>query len=445
MKQTAIKGLIALAVAVCLCMFFSGTIKTLSTAKVMIVTARQGKLEEQVKLSGTLVFPQTQEIAVEGITGTQSVVVRRVRATPGRQVDKGDVLIEAEVVGSEASLAELRAQYDKAQGELMALERSRGNVRLTRVEEQWVAAYDALNEAKGAVRDARTALEVRAQLAGVALVGGALPEGTKDKALKQAQQALLDAQQAEAEAQAQYESANRLGVSDAVITYITQARAYSEQMAQAEEEITALSVLCESVKSIAAPHDGYVVEVNVKPGDTLVSGVAALVLSAEKTKGALRADVSAIERRIEKKTQVAIEREGGRSVSANVTDTGVDDEGKAYVDVELTDRQIGNLGGAASLMKTPVEMVASYRASSSTTLLPVSAVRGTGEDRYVYVISEEQSALGERVMRVKRQNVKVLAEVGSTVSIEEDLSRQRVAYMEDRAIEDGSEVMAYAQ
>ena len=92
-----------------------------------------------------------------------------------------------------------------------------------------------------------------------------------------------------------------------------------------------------------------------------------------------------------------------------------------------------------------IDMVASYRAGSSTTLLPVSAVRGTGEDRYVYVIREEQNGLGERVMRVSRQSGKVLAEVGGTASIEEDLGRQRVAYMEDRAIEEGSEVMTYEQ
>ncbi len=39
----------------------------------------------------------------------------------------------------------------------------------------------------------------------------------------------------------------------------------------------------------------------------------------------------------------------------------------------------------------------------------------------------------------------MLSEVGSTVSIQDDLSRQRVAYMEDRAISDGSEVMVYGE
>ena len=45
MKKFAVKGLIALAAAVALCMFFSGTIRTITTAKVKIVTAKTGKLE----------------------------------------------------------------------------------------------------------------------------------------------------------------------------------------------------------------------------------------------------------------------------------------------------------------------------------------------------------------------------------------------------------------
>ena len=128
-----------------------------------------------------------------------------------------------------------------------------------------------------------------------------------------------------------------------------------------------------------------------------------------------------------------------------MTDTGIDEEGKAYIDIELTDKEITTLGGAASLMAAPIAMTASYRAQSSTTLLPVSAVRGTGDSRYVYVVTTEQNALGEQTMKVSRQDVKVLAEVGATASLETDLSRQRIAYMEDREISDGSEVMAYAE
>ena len=47
-KKTAVKGLIALAVLVALCMFFSGTIRSIATAKVKIVQPRQGKLTQTV-------------------------------------------------------------------------------------------------------------------------------------------------------------------------------------------------------------------------------------------------------------------------------------------------------------------------------------------------------------------------------------------------------------
>ena len=103
------------------------------------------------------------------------------------------------------------------------------------------------------------------------------------------------------------------------------------------------------------------------------------------------------------------------------------------------------VGGGAALFSAAVDMTASYRATTSTTLLPASAVRGSGDNRYVYVVNEESNALGQRVLKVKKQDVKVLSEVGSTVSIQDDLSRQRVAYMEDRTISDGSEVMVYGE
>lgn len=445
MKQNAIKGLVALAVVVCLCMFFSGTIKTLTTAKVRLVTARQGKLEENVKLHGTLMFPDTQEITVESIPAETSVVVRRMRATQGKQVQKGDVLFEAEVTGGEEKLDELRKTYDDAQTERMALERKNSTLRMTRMEQQWIEAYDALNTAKAATRDARSALEVRARIAGVELVDGQIPAKTKDKELLAAQEALAQAQEQEAAAQTKYDGANRLGVREEVVEYITKSREYAEKMRGAEQDMTALSVLMETVKSVTAPHDGFVVEVNAKAGDTLSDGAAVLTLSAPKTKGVLRADVSEIERTVETGTAITIERSTGRAVNVKVTGTAINEEGKNCVDAELTNKEIVNLGGAAKLMRDGVDMVASYRASSSSTLLPVSAVRGTGDARYVYIVNEKQNSLGQSVMTVAKQEVTVLAEVGSTASIQESIGRQRVAYMEDRAISEGSEVMAYAE
>lgn len=445
MKKFAIKGLVALAVVVALCMFFSGTIKTISTAKVKLVTAKSGKLEEEIKLGGTLVFPETEDILLPGLDGERTVTVKRVRVAKGRLVEKGDVLFEAEVAGYDSAMESLQKECDDAQKQLLDLERKNGDLRLKRTEEIWIEAYDALSDARAVQLSARTALEVAARMAGVTLEDGELPKGEKDKELLAAQKAVDTAKEQTQSAEARFSSANRLGISESVVTYVTTSRELKAKLEKAQADIAELTVLGETAKSVLAPHDGYIVEINVKAGDTLGAQTVAIVMSAEDVKGVMRADTSELTRKIEKGTQVAMSREGGKTVTKKTTDSGTSEEGKPYVDVEVSDKDIKNLGGAASLMNTPIDMVASYRAGTSTTLLPVSAVRGTGESRYVYVVNEERNALGEQTLKVSKMDVHVLAEVGSTASIQEELGRQRVAYMEDRAISEGSEVMVYAQ
>ena len=444
MKKMAIKGLVALAAVVALCMFFSGTIKTISTAKVKLVTAKQGKLEEEIKLSGNLTFTKTEDVKL-ALASDQSVTVKRVRVAKGRKVAAGDVLFEAEVTGYDKEMESLRSEYETAQKDLMELERKNGDVRLKRTEEIWVEAYDALAQSKDDLMDAQTRLEVAAKLAGVTLTGGRLPTDEQDETLLEAQKAVDAAQTAQDEAQKKFNSANRLGISENVISYITQSRTLNEKLAATQEKITALDVLAQQARQVTAPHDGYIVEINVKAGDSYDGKTAAIVISAEDGDAVLRADTSKIDKKIDKGTQVTVKRDNDKTLSKKVTDSGVDEEGKRYIDVKLTDKDISNLGGGSALLSASVEMTASYRANSSTTLLPASAVRGSGDSRYVYIVSEESNALGQRVLKVKKQDVKVLSEVGSTVSVQDDLSRQRVAYMEDRTISDGSEVMVYGE
>ena len=193
MKKMAIKGLVTLAAVVALCMFFSGTIKTISTAKVKLVTAKQGKLEEEIKLSGNLTFPETEDVKL-ALASDQSVTIKRVRVAKGRRVAAGDVLFEAEVSGYDKEMESLRGEYDAAQKELMELERKNGDVRLKRTEEIWVEAYDALAKSKEDCMTAQTQLEVAAKLAGVTLSGGRLPSGETDETLTAAQKAVDAAQ-----------------------------------------------------------------------------------------------------------------------------------------------------------------------------------------------------------------------------------------------------------
>ena len=125
MKKFAIKGLVALAAVVALSMFFSGTIKTISTAKVKLVTAKQGKLEEEIKLSGQLTFPEKEDVKLE-LSSDQSVTIKRVRVAKGRRISAGDVLFEAEVSGYDKEMESLRGDYDDAQKKLLELERKNG-------------------------------------------------------------------------------------------------------------------------------------------------------------------------------------------------------------------------------------------------------------------------------------------------------------------------------
>ena len=50
-KRFAIRGIVILAIFVALCMFFSGTVRTITTPKVRLTAAKRGKLEERVELS----------------------------------------------------------------------------------------------------------------------------------------------------------------------------------------------------------------------------------------------------------------------------------------------------------------------------------------------------------------------------------------------------------
>ena len=100
LRKFAIRGLIAVAVAVALCMFFSGTIRTITTAKVRLTQATSGRLEEEIRIDGKLVFPQVERIGVALEEG-QTLTVTRVNVRPGYEVKAGDVVVEARVADLE--------------------------------------------------------------------------------------------------------------------------------------------------------------------------------------------------------------------------------------------------------------------------------------------------------------------------------------------------------
>ncbi len=444
MKKWAIRGLVTLSVVVALCMFFSGTIKNLTTAKVRIAVPKIGRLEEEIALKGTLTFPETYDVKPLLENG-ESLIVTRLTVANGYHVTKGDPLLETEVENYDSLRASLNDEYVTAQKAYLELERQNSGLYLRRSEENWIAAYDALAQCGQELMQAQLDLYVKAEGLGISLTDGELPVGTEDAALLEAQQKVEDASKNQQEAQRQFDDVNRLGIQDKVVEYITQNRELTAKMQKAQDGLLRLETLKQQTAVITAPHDGYVVSVNVKPGDSYNGKTTLVVMSAQEQGPVLRADVDDLERGIEKETKVKIARDSGKALDKLVTATGIDSMGREIIDVALTDIDVTALGGCASLLEKQVDMSISYKATASTTLLPSAAVRGVGSNRYVYLINEEWSNTSRTILRVEKLEVKVLAEFGDTVSIENELGNSRIAYMEDRAILEGSEVMVYGQ
>lgn len=441
-KKYAIRGLIAVAVVVAVCMFFADTIRTIATAKVKIISPKQGKLTQTVDLSAKLHYAKSQNVFVEG-AGDAAIAVTSVKALPGYEVNAGDVIFEAEVADFDRTMAGLREAYDSAEAALQAVLSK--DIRLRRTEEAWAAAYGALSEAKEVHLNASLAFKARARIEKLSWVEGEpLPEGASE-ALEEMYGALLAAQTALDAAQADMKAAERYAVSDEARSYIMDKSKYERQLLQAEEDMLSLTVLNERVKSVTASEDGYITDVKVKAGESFSLAGPAYAICPKGEDISLRADTTEVELNIAKGMAAYLTDKNGGRLELKVTGVGVTLTGGTYAEIKLDQSDIKDMGGVyamAAAEDVPVRL--EYKAKQATTLLPSAAVRGGGTDRYVYTLQNQQSSFGTNKLVTVKTEVTVLAESSGTVSVSEDLSWMQVAYMEDRSIGEGDAVMAYS-
>ena len=134
LKKFAVRGLIVLAVAVALCMFFSGTIENITTPKVKLMKASRGKLMEKLELNGVLAYPEVEEMRLSLPAG-QTLTIKRVNVRPGYPVKAGDVVLEASVTGYEAAAQQAQDEYDAALDALMEIDRKNEGLTLRRREQ----------------------------------------------------------------------------------------------------------------------------------------------------------------------------------------------------------------------------------------------------------------------------------------------------------------------
>lgn len=427
MKTKVLKGFAALLALLIVCFFFSGTIRTLTTAKVMLVTPRQRRLTENISLTGMLHFSETEDITLALPDGT-ALTVTKVHVVPGMAVKSGDVLFETSFPGAAGLIAAQEQQYAFAQTALLALEREHSSLRLQRTDENWLAAYDALVAACDKLHDAEVALSVATNL---------------QINVEEAQSARDAAQQEVTAALSVMDKADRLGIAEEAYSYTMTRRELEAQMEAATAEIIRLQTLEQSTRQIVATHDGYVVDVNITVGQSWDGVPPAITLSAEGSDMLLIADTSGTSRSISAGASVTVSGRFGTSVKTTVTDAGYDSRGNPVVTIALNAGDVSTLDTVSYLMSQGASMQIGYTASQTSYLLPASAVRGSGSSRSVYVVKESQNAFGQTVLTIEEQKVTVLDEAGGTVSVGGIYDNVQVAYMEDRAIALGSEVMPY--
>ena len=441
LKKFAVRGIITLAVFVALCMFFSGTVRTITTPKVRLITPKRGKMEERIELAFKPSFPEVDKISPE-LADEMTLTVVKVNTREGYTAQAGDVLYEAKVTNYDQLYKQYQDAYDAAAEQLLSLESKNRGLRISQRDQAYADAYYALRDAR---HDAVTKeLEMDAQLSREKLTrtDSGYPEEASDE-LKKMIDDWRAAVEVQKKAQSAMDQAARYTVDDTVWSYITEKREQEQKRDESERSLRQLVAYNDQAKAITAPHDGYVAELNVKEGETYDGSQALFSITAEGKLPTLRADISEVQRNVTEGTTVTLNPDSYDAIETQVIATGTDSEGKKYIEVELNERLIKARGSVYAMTQEDTTMTMIFRAREATTLLPTSAVAGSGNERYVYVAEKNNAAFGGNTLKIHKMDVKVLGESGGTTSVQEDLSYYTIAYGEDRAIKDGDAVMEY--
>jgi len=441
MKKFALRGLLILAAAVALCIFFSGTVRTLTTPKVRFAPVKMGKMEMETDLKGKVVFPEEEEIRLPVPEG-MNLTVTRVHVVAGDQVKAGGTLISTKVTDREKNLDNLRKESAAAQKELRTLEKKTADYRLTRSEKSWQAAWEKEDEARSAARDARVNLYSALARAGMKMEDGKLPEEAGED-LKELYETWQAAESRAARAAEELAALDRYAIPEDTWNALQQKKEAGQKAERLEKQMLDLQVLANTTEKVTAPRAAYVTEVGVEKGSAVDGDTVILKLTAEGSSPVIRFDLSDVKQEVNPGTVISIEADSWSRPQVKVINTGLSLEGHPYADTEINRDVIYSLGSVSSMMKNEIKAKLSVRSQETTCLLPASAVRGSGDSRYVYVGKTENSTFGGNRMTVEKMNVTVLAESGSTVSVAEDLTSRKVLYMEDRTLTEDGAVMEY--
>ena len=474
LRGKAKKGLLILTCLVLAGLFFARTVQTAATAKVQIITATRGKLDDTINVPGEIRFSNSEPFTIKG-AGTLNLVVDKVMARAGYLIKPGDVLFTGSVPDFEDELKELRLAYEKKVRE--RTEAVAGSLRILQTSEQndyynaMVKAtdeyWDKLFKAKAAaiavghelsddpnewnLPPAGTAEDTQAVQAGLQTreeFGGGddEPEDNMKAAMREA----LDAMRKKDEASVLFKSfytGNRRPapkVSGDVFDYIKKIDGMNEEIHGYLDEMLELEKLKLRLQTIRADREGWLTEFALKAGDRYDGGKPAYALSSPGELPVLRCDITDISKResISKGMKARVQ-----GAEREMTISGVEEaaDGKTYAIIELDENNISALGGLSRLMSEKPSVSILYKSPKTATLLPLTALRDGGDDRYyVYVIDQDRDGiLGNSTFTVKKREVTVIETSARLAAVGDDLSELKIADREDRTLSEGQAVMEY--
>ncbi len=441
LKKFAIRGIVILAVFVALCMFFSGTVRTITTPKVRLFVPKKGKLEERIKLTCKPAFPNTEPVSF-GLSDGITLNIVKINSRAGYTVKAGEVIVEAKVADFDTKYKQYQSDYDSAAAQLLSIETKNRKTRITQRDQAYADAYYSVQSARHDMVDKEIEMDTLLSREKLERTETGYPEGASD-ALKQAIDAWRSAREVLDKAQAEMDSASRYNIDENVWSYITERREQQEKLEEAEKGLRTLVALNDSAKAIVAPHDGYLAEMKVNVGDSYDGTQELFTVTPEDVLPTLRADLSNVERTVTQGMSVSMENNAG--VNSKVVGIGTDTENKKYADIEMTREIINAVGSVYSIMENGTNMVLVYNARETTTLLDTNVVRGSSPEYFVFVAKRNEGAFAGDTYKLEERKVKVLAMTAEKVSVQDDLSAYVLAYGEDRTISNGDTVMEYVQ
>ena len=441
LKKFAIRGILFLAVFVALCMFFSGTVRTITTPKVRLFVPKKGKLAERIKLTCKPAFPDAEPVSY-GLGEGMTLSIVKVNSRAGYTVKAGEVIVEAKVTDYDAKYKQYQQEYDSAAAQLLSIENKNRKTRISPRDQAYADAYYGVQTARHNLVDREMAMDSMLAREKLERTETGYPEGASDE-LKKLIDAWREADGKLIEAQDAMNEAARYNIDETVWSYITERRDQQDKLEEAEKGLRLLVALNDGAKAIVAPHDGYLAELKVNVGDTYDGSQPLFTLTPENTLPMLRADLTNVERTVTEGMSVSMENDSG--ISSKVKGIGTDTEGKKYADIEMTREILNAVGSVYSILDSGTGMVLVYNARETTTLLDTNVVRGSKPEYYVYVAKRNEGAFAGDTYKIEERKIKVLAMTAERVSVQDDLSAYVIAYGEDRSINNGDTVMEYVQ